>query len=447
MMKCKNCGAIIHNGITCEVCGHRSVGKYSCEVCGTRIVPGQDFCSSCGSPTVYRNNSNDETKKITPDTIRHSEASHSYDTVQESYDYKAEGYNYKEEAKKIFTRPNIQVSRKTRRTNNLLAIVIVLAVMITVGSTTLINFFDTSNDTVEVTGDLDRMTLTSDNHQTAINSNYKGDGSIFTYGKELYYCNNAGIAKYSSDFSSYKLMYEGYGIKDLYIDDEYVYCLDGNSFTRFDHKFDNTEVLLENIQEVYQHGDDVIYLSDENQLFYANINDLYNPKLIANEQVASYTVDPLNNRVVYCTDIDFQSRCVNYDGTNVIDLEVGGYDTCMFSDGLLYSSSYQGITVYDIDKQETLGLIEVADVYNFIMDDQQRLIVRTYDDYVSLVEYNDDYEVEGISDVFTDDLQVRSFYVAGEYVLGTGYDEDYNVVWYIGDESGNPSTLETVYDK
>ena len=83
-MKCKYCGVEIGNSLECHLCGHKQIGKTTCPVCSKLIYPYQEYCSNCGSPTIYRK---DHTiKKVTPDTIVHSEQSHNYNTVSESYD-------------------------------------------------------------------------------------------------------------------------------------------------------------------------------------------------------------------------------------------------------------------------------------------------------------------------------------------------------------------------
>ena len=53
-MKCKYCGAEIGNSIECHLCGHKQIGKTTCPVCSKLIYPYQEYCSNCGSPTIYR---------------------------------------------------------------------------------------------------------------------------------------------------------------------------------------------------------------------------------------------------------------------------------------------------------------------------------------------------------------------------------------------------------
>ena len=75
-MKCKYCGAEIGNSIECHLCGHKQIGKTTCPVCSKLIYPYQEYCSNCGSPTIYRKS--EPIKKVTPDTSVHSEATVSY---------------------------------------------------------------------------------------------------------------------------------------------------------------------------------------------------------------------------------------------------------------------------------------------------------------------------------------------------------------------------------
>ena len=98
-MKCKYCGVEIGNSLKCHLCGHKQIGKTTCPVCSKLIYPYQEYCSNCGSPTIYRK---DHTiKKVTPDTIVHSEQSHNYNTVSESYDYKKNAYDFKDSFKQL----------------------------------------------------------------------------------------------------------------------------------------------------------------------------------------------------------------------------------------------------------------------------------------------------------------------------------------------------------
>ena len=53
-IKCKYCGAEIGNSIECHLCGHKQIGKTTCPVCSKLIYPYQEYCSNCGSPTIYR---------------------------------------------------------------------------------------------------------------------------------------------------------------------------------------------------------------------------------------------------------------------------------------------------------------------------------------------------------------------------------------------------------
>ena len=96
-MKCKYCGVEIGNSLECHLCGHKQIGKTTCPVCSKLIYPYQEYCSNCGSPTIYRKS--EPIKKVPPDTSVHSEASHNYHTVSESYDYKKNAYDYKSRLK------------------------------------------------------------------------------------------------------------------------------------------------------------------------------------------------------------------------------------------------------------------------------------------------------------------------------------------------------------
>ena len=110
-MKCKYCGVEIGNSLECHLCGHKQIGKTTCPVCSKLIYPYQEYCSNCGSPTIYRKS--EPIKKVTPDTSVHSEASHNYHTVSESYDYKKNAYDYKKPFKDLNKYVPIQKNKKT----------------------------------------------------------------------------------------------------------------------------------------------------------------------------------------------------------------------------------------------------------------------------------------------------------------------------------------------
>ena len=52
-MKCKYCGVEIGNSLECHLCGHKQIGKTTCPVCSKLIYPYQEYCSNCGSTTIY----------------------------------------------------------------------------------------------------------------------------------------------------------------------------------------------------------------------------------------------------------------------------------------------------------------------------------------------------------------------------------------------------------
>ena len=64
-MKCKYCGVEIGNSLECHLCGHKQIGKTTCPVCSKLIYPYQEYCSNCGSPTIYRKS--EPIKKVTPE--------------------------------------------------------------------------------------------------------------------------------------------------------------------------------------------------------------------------------------------------------------------------------------------------------------------------------------------------------------------------------------------
>lgn len=231
-MKCKYCGAEIGNSIECHLCGHKQIGKTTCPVCSKLIYPYQEYCSNCGSPTIYRKS--EPIKKVTPDTSVHSEASHNYHTVSESYDYKKNAYDYKkpfkdlnkyvpiQKNKKTFNHPNV---RKNKRIVKIIIGIIVAFNLIIPIAGAIIGFIGDSLETDETTSfdgngntDLSSFNLSQDSSRGDYNQNFtNSDGGAFVYQNKLYISLNGQLIKYDAHFENSEVLEES-SCDHIYVD-------------------------------------------------------------------------------------------------------------------------------------------------------------------------------------------------------------------------------------
>lgn len=226
-MKCKYCGVEIGNSLECHLCGHKQIGKTTCPVCSKLIYPYQEYCSNCGSPTIYRKDTS--IKKVTPDTSVHSEQSHNYNTVSESYDYKKNAYdfkdsfkqlkdlnsmNYKEAFKKFQSQPrkkNIQRNPKQKSFLKTMIILVICVVFIFIPVAELV--INTVTNIVETTDkatssfdgegntDLSSFNLKQDSSRGDYNQNFlNSDGGAFVYQNELYISIGGQLVKYDANY-------------------------------------------------------------------------------------------------------------------------------------------------------------------------------------------------------------------------------------------------------
>ena len=212
-MKCKYCGVEIGNSLECHLCGHKQIGKTTCPVCSKLIYPYQEYCSNCGSPTIYRKS--EPIKKVTPDTSVHSEASHNYHTVSESYDYKKNAYDYKkpfkdlnkyvpiQKNKKTFNHPNV---RKNKRIVKIIIGIIVAFNLIIPIAGAIIGFIGDSLETDETTSfddsgnsSLTDFNIQQDTSRSDYNYNFqKNSGGVYIYQNHLYLATGDQLLKYDS---------------------------------------------------------------------------------------------------------------------------------------------------------------------------------------------------------------------------------------------------------
>lgn len=388
-MKCKYCGVEIGNSLKCHLCGHKQIGKTTCPVCSKLIYPYQEYCSNCGSPTIYRK---DHTiKKVTPDTIVHSEQSHNYNTVSESYDYKKNAYdfkdsfkqlkdlnsmNYKEAFKKFQNQPrkkNIQRKPKQKSFIKTMIILVIFVVFIFIPVSELI--INTVTNIVETTDeatssfdgngntDLSSFNLNQDSSRGDYNQNFtNSDGGAFVYQNKLYISLNGQLIKY-------------------------------------DAHFENSEVLEES-------SCDHIYVDDQNQ------------------------------HILY-TNNDYESKLIDFNGTS-LKQNVDNYGNAYFIDGFLYYREYDGIYKTDFSSDEGELVQAASDIYRFGVgqdEENEKVIVygENYDNVLNAYFDDDSYALY-------DDA--RDFYIIGDKVIFFTYDDHYTRHYFISSYDGEYAPFE-----
>lgn len=458
-MKCRNCGAT-SNGLTCPVCGHKQLKKAECPVCFTTLYSNQEYCPNCGSPTIYRKK--DDIKKITPDTIIHSQSSHNYHTRSESYNYKEDAYDYNEDYKKpdvmrfssIFeplkkknNYQRFQSSIKTTKTRvvpkalivlSIVLIVFIAATVIYVENASFadsISFF--SNNTVDDGNvDLDHFVFDNNTTQGEYNHNIKNDGLSYVYNHQLYIADFEGIKVYQEDNSS-QLLVDDNDCSYLYVNDRGVYYKNlDDEYCVYD--VNGRTALLYDVNECYQLGSDIIYLDNASSLSIYNIDTGARSYLYNN--VYGFTVDDVNRRILVF-DGDYNAMMIDFNGQVLVDdfADVYFYYDDYFVNGYLYSTDfYDGIYCRDVVSGEKHAVLE-GEYYDFTItykDDKEIIYGKNDDDYLK-VYYNDDGET--FVNIHED---VEGFYGNGDKVVFYVYDEDYYRVFYVADIEGNYVRLQ-----
>ena len=437
-MKCRNCGVELSNHLECHLCGHKQVGQVKCSVCSKTIYPRQEYCSNCGSPTIYHRHKT--VKKVTPDSIKHSESSHNYDTVTENYDYKANAYNYNEEIKKVIKkRTNSFKTRKSYSFNTtksyykVLAGIIIVILGIVTPLVVIGGFIDDSSDSyaeIVTNSELSDFVIENDTTMNEYNGNFNNGGKTFTYGNELYMVKDGLLVKYDKSFSEYDELYDdvrGY----LFIDDRGIFYL--NSYGDFILVNNGIKMtLLEDVDWCYVLDKDIFYLKDNNlcRLMLNDSNQIVSSKTIGSD-IYDYCVDNVNKRLLYYKE-DNLCLC-DIDG-NVIRDDIEAYSQYYFKDGLLYCRDYYGIYWVDLDSNEESLISEDDDYYRFnIVDSEDIIYVINFDNCLKSIE-NDDiyYLADG----------VREIYVVDDKVIFYTYDKDYVKSYYLADAYGSIALIE-----
>ena len=449
-MKCKYCGAEIGNSIECHLCGHKQIGKTTCPVCSKLIYPYQEYCSNCGSPTIYRKS--EPIKKVTPDTSVHSEASHNYHTVSESYDYKKNAYDYKkpfkdlnkyvsiQKNKKTFNHPNV---RKNKRIVKIIIGIIVAFNLIIPIAGAIIGIIGDSLETGETTSfddsgntDLTSFNLNQDSSRGDYNQNFtNSDGGAFVYQNKLYISLNGQLIKYDAHFENSEVLEES-SCDHIYVDDRGCFYENDNDFIFLDFN-GKRKTLLNEVSHCYVLDQKIFYIKDETLYCLTideNMNEIDNKKMV--DDTYEFNVDDQNQHILY-TNNDYESKLIDFNGTS-LKKNVDNYGNAYFIDGFLYYREYDGIYKTDFSSDEGELVQAVSDIYRFGVgqdEENEKVIVygENYDNVLNAYFDDDSYALY-------DDA--RDFYIIGDKVIFFTYDDDYTRHYFISSYDGEYAPFE-----
>lgn len=449
-MKCKYCGAEIGNSIECHLCGHKQIGKTTCPVCSKLIYPYQEYCSNCGSPTIYRKS--DPIKKVTPDTSVHSEASHNYHTVSESYDYKKNAYDYKkpfkdlnkyvpiQKNKKTFNHPNV---RKNKRIVKIVIGIIVAFNLIIPIAGAIIGIIGDSLETGETTSfddsgntDLTSFNLSQDSSRGDYNQNFtNSDGGAFVYQNKLYISLNGQLIKYDAHFENSEVLEES-SCDHIYVDDRGCFYENDSDFVFLDFN-GKRKTLLNEVSHCYVLDQKIFYIKDETLYCLTideNINVIDNQKI--KDNIYEFTVDDQNQHIL-CTNTDYESQLIDFNGTTLKN-KMNSYEDGYFIDGFLYYREYDGVYKTDFSNDEGELVQAASDIYRFGVgqdEENEKVIVygENYDNVLNAYFDDDSYALY-------DDA--RDFYIIGEKVIFFTYDDDYTRHYFISSYDGEYAPFE-----
>ena len=449
-MKCKYCGAEIGNSIECHLCGHKQIGKTTCPVCSKLIYPYQEYCSNCGSPTIYRKS--EPIKKVTPDTSVHSEASHNYHTVSESYDYKKNAYDYKkpfknlnkyvpiQKNKKTFNHPNV---RKNKRIVKIIIGIIVAFNLIIPIAGAIIGIIGDNLETGETTSfddsgntDLTSFNLSQDSSRGDYNQNFtNSDGGAFVYQNKLYISLNGQLIKYDAHFENSEVLEES-SCDHIYVDDRGCFYENDSDFVFLDFN-GKRKTLLNEVSHCYVLDQKIFYIKDETLYCLTideNMNEIDNKKMV--DDTYEFNVDDQNQHILY-TNNDYESKLIDFNGTS-LKQNVDNYGNAYFIDGFLYYREYDGIYKTDFSSDEGELVQAASDIYRFGVgqdEENEKVIVygENYDNVLNAYFDDDSYALY-------DDA--RDFYIIGEKVIFFTYDDDYTRHYFISSYDGEYAPFE-----
>lgn len=437
-MKCDNCGNEFKNSLKCPLCGQRQ-GKIShCSVCDTIIHHGQSHCPKCGSPTKYAKHE-DISKRYASKFIPTNYSKHSNDThvykQQEMYDYTSSNGEIKkrlEEARQKIN--NIDIIKKSSNLNEdkIKTIVITLLVIIVSAAIILSQVLggsENGNEHGEIK-DLEYMEVVGDNNNLANAGNYRHGAHVYLNNEDLYLGQNDVLKLTDRNFSNFKEIREGYGDSGIYVEDNYLYAANYDSYTQYDL---NTS----DYQEIFV-GTNIIPLGNHRFIYTepkTNGINLYADGQIVNlttDRALNYAYDNTSglvyyqyNQKIYVIDLTGQ-KIVSYDINCTGDMYVDG--------GEIYYVDYQGIKCYDAASNTIKMMIEEENIYEFIVSNKG-IVYRNFD--------NEMYYYWFDEELYTFiDSDVSSFNVAGDLIIYIASGEDYYTdYWYVSDIYGNIAQL------
>ena len=450
-MKCKYCGVEIGNSLECHLCGHKQIGKTTCPVCSKLIYPYQEYCSNCGSPTIYRKS--EPIKKVTPDTSVHSEASHNYHTVSESYDYKKNAYDYKkpfkdlnkyvpiQKNKKTFNHPNV---RKNKRIVKIIIGIIVTFNLIIPIAGAIIGIIGDSLETDETTSsfdgngntDLSSFNLSQDSSRGDYNQNFtNSDGGAFVYQNKLYISLNGQLIKYDAHFENSEVLEES-SCDHIYVDDRGCFYENDSDFIFLDFN-GKRKTLLNEVSHCYVLDQKIFYIKDETLYCLTideNMNEIDNKKMVYDTY--EFNVDDQNQHILY-TNNDYESKLIDFNGTS-LKKNVDNYGNAYFIDGFLYYREYDGIYKTDFSSDEGELVQAASDIYRFGVgqDEENEKVIVYGENYDNVLNAYFDDDIYALYD------DARDFYIIGDKVIFFTYDDHYTRHYFISSYDGEYAPFE-----
>ena len=450
-MKCKYCGVEIGNSLECHLCGHKQIGKTTCPVCSKLIYPYQEYCSNCGSPTIYRKS--EPIKKVTPDTSVHSEASHNYHTVSESYDYKKNAYDYKkpfkdlnkyvpiQKNKKTFNHPNV---RKNKRIVKIIIGIIVTFNLIIPIAGAIIGIIGDSLETDETASsfdgngntDLSSFNLSQDSSRGDYNQNFtNSDGGAFVYQNKLYISLNGQLIKYDAHFENSEVLEES-SCDHIYVDDRGCFYENDSDFIFLDFN-GKRKTLLNEVSHCYVLDQKIFYIKDETLYCLTideNMNEIDNKKMV--DDTYEFNVDDQNQHILY-TNNDYESKLIDFNGTS-LKKNVDNYGNAYFIDGFLYYREYDGIYKTDFSSDEGELVQAASDIYRFGVgqDEENEKVIVYGENYDNVLNAYFDDDIYALYD------DARDFYIIGDKVIFFTYDDHYTRHYFISSYDGEYAPFE-----
>ena len=469
-MRCKNCGSPIDHGLICPLCGHKNIGVTTCPVCDKKILPGQEYCSSCGSPTPYRRDISIRVSNQSFSSDKHSTTSHQY-TIEEGYDYQSDAYTPKKVYTSIKKKANTFVNNKTvaqkkrtrytkpvtRRKSKgssikvLLFTLIIVSALIPILVGTFVSLFDdfdfSPSDTsiMSNSGLVDEQSLSDFTLQDEVYSSYRfGEGKGYYYNGDLYLAGANNIYVFYGGIEGGRLLNQQVFITDtgyasnLYVDKNYIYYYHSynNSYNRVKLDTGEEEELVYNGNDYQVVGNVLYYTNDEKQLCsyhmktyeekrYASdvsINKFYyhsNGNIYIDSSSGVGILNPKDNSVEYLEgDIEYGSHCIFLEDSIYCTLsnKLVKYD---LTGKVLKEYDLKDEDVYVSDYYPVANGIVVYDYYNGIifLDENTGKAKNIYS------KANDIYEIE----------------VHGEHIF---FLDNHEYYWYIMDLDGNYACLD-----